>query len=87
MRPGAYTDVIFETSVASRLSIPSEAILKSMRGDFVVIAMGNGRFIPKEIRTGIQSNDRTEIKKGLDEGERVVAVSYTHLTLPTIYSV
>ena len=43
-----------------------------MRGDFVVIAMGNGRFIPKEIRTGIQSNDRTEIKKGLDEGERVV---------------
>ena len=72
LRPGAYTDVIFETSVASRLSIPSEAILKSMRGDFVVIAMGNGRFIPKEIRTGIQSNDRTEIKKGLDEGERVV---------------
>ena len=72
LRPGAYTDALFETETTMRLSISSEAILKSMKGDFVIIAMGDGRFHPRKIRTGIQSNERTEVKNGLNEWERVV---------------
>ena len=75
LKPGAYADVIFETDVDMRLSIPSEAILKSSRGDFVIIAQDKGRFLPRNIQTGIQSDGRSEVTKGLSEGERVVVSS------------
>ena len=34
-----------------------------------------------------ENGDGEEEKENVDGGEVVVAVSYTHLTLPTIYSV
>ena len=58
-----------------RLSIPSEAILKSSRGDFVIIAQDKGRFLPRNIQTGIQSDGRSEVTKGLSEGECVLVSS------------
>lgn len=75
LKPGAYADVVFETNVDMRLSIPSEAILKSSRGDFVIIAQDKGRFLPRNIQTGIQSDGRSEVTKGLSEGESVLVSS------------
>ena len=51
--PGAYADVEFETGVERRLSIPSDAILKSKDGDFIVLAQSDGRFEPRKILTGL----------------------------------
>nr|VFJ57106.1 MAG: membrane fusion protein, Cu(I)/Ag(I) efflux system [Candidatus Kentron sp. DK] len=72
LRPGAYADVVFETNIDKRLGIPSEAVLKSSEGDFVVMALGEGRFQPRKIKTGIRNKGRTEIADGLTEGETVV---------------
>nr|VFK79239.1 MAG: membrane fusion protein, Cu(I)/Ag(I) efflux system [Candidatus Kentron sp. SD] len=72
LRPGAYADVVFETDIDKRLGIPSEAILKSSQGDFVVAALGEGRFQPRKVETGIRNKGRTEIMDGLTEGETVV---------------
>ena len=39
----------------------------------VVIAAENNRFTPVEVETGREADGRTEILKGLQEGEHVVA--------------
>lgn len=72
LKPGAYADVEFETGVEPRLSIPSDAILKSKDGDFVVVALGNGRFQPRKILAGLKYKGRTEVLDGLSEGDNVV---------------
>lgn len=74
-KPGAYVDVNFSTNVEQRLAIPSEAILKSSDGDYVVVALGAGKFQPKRVHTGIHNQGKTEILHGLDEGEEVVVSS------------
>ena len=75
LKPGAYADVDFETDVAKRLSIPSESILKSSEGDFVVVADGNGRFQPRNIQVGIHNKGRTEVLSGIKDGDEIVVSS------------
>lgn len=72
LKPGAYADVEFETGVERRLSIPSDAILKSKDGDFVVVAQHDGRFQPRKILTGLKYKSRTEVLEGLSENDKVV---------------
>lgn len=75
LKPGAYTDVLFETDPENRLSVPSEAVLRSSEGDFVIIALGEGRFQSQKIRTGIHNKGRTEVVHGLDAGNTIVVSS------------
>jgi Cu(I)/Ag(I) efflux system membrane fusion protein len=74
-RPGSYTDVTFETISVKRLAIPSEAILRSSDGDYVVIALSEGRFQSRKIKTGIRNKGRTQILAGINEGEEIVVSS------------
>lgn len=71
-KPGAYVDVEFETDVAMRLSVPGDAILKSKDGDFAVVALGDGRFEPRPVLTGLRYKNRTEILEGLSVNDEVV---------------
>ena len=75
LKPGAYADVVFETNIEKRLSIPSEAILKSSDGDFVVVALGEGKFQPRKIEVGITSKGHTEILSGAKKGDDIVVSS------------
>ncbi len=72
LKPGAYADIEFETDVKPRLSVPSDAVLKSKEGDFVVIDLGEGRFQPRSIKTGLKYKSRTEIVDGLSDNDKVV---------------
>ncbi len=72
IKPGAYADIEFETGVKRRLSIPSDAILKSKDGDFVVVAIREGRFQPRKILSGLRYKGRTEILKGLKDNDNIV---------------
>ncbi len=72
IKPGAYADIEFETGVKRRLSIPSDAILKSKDGDFVVVALEKGRFQPRKVTTGLRYKGRTEILKGLKDNDNIV---------------
>ena len=75
LKPGAYADVVFESNIDKRLSIPSEAILKSSEGDFVVVALGGGKFQPRKVETGIHSKAHIEVTRGLEAGETIVVSS------------
>ena len=77
LRPGAYADIVFAVDTtetpASRISVPSQAILRDSRGAHVIVALGEGRFEPRDITIGSSLRGRTEILSGLTEGERIVA--------------
>ena len=55
-----------------RLVVPQSAVLNS--GDRQVVFMdgGDGRFEPREVKIGAQTDGRVEILSGLKAGERIV---------------
>jgi len=72
LRPGAYADVAFEVGTDERLAVPSEAILKSGGGRYVIASLGKGRFEPRAVKTGLSSGKWTEISGEIAPGEDIV---------------
>ena len=72
LRPGAYADVSFEFGSQPRLAVPSEAILRDLNGAHVIMAMGEGRFMPMTVKTGLVAGGMTEIVEGLEPGDAIV---------------
>lgn len=71
LRPGAWVDV----SVAARpqrvLAIPRSAVIRTGKGDRVMLARGGGHFMPVAVETGIENGDFVEIADGLAQGAQV----------------
>ena len=55
------------------LIVPSEAVIRTGKRDLVMVAGGEGRFRPVEVTVGREAGGSTEIRKGLAEGDQVVA--------------
>ncbi len=73
LRAGMFATVVFEpVAVHEALTVPSLAVLRTGQRDVVVVDLGAGRFEPRPVTLGHEGNGHTEIKSGLDEGERVV---------------
>ena len=72
IRPGSFADVAFEIDAEPRLAVKSEAVLTSERGAFVVVAIGEGRFEPRLVETGLVSGGWTEVRQGVTVGEKIV---------------
>ena len=72
IRPGSYADVSFQVDAEDRVAVPSEAVLQSGEGKYVVVSLGEGRFEPRAIETGLVTGRWTEIAKGVQEGEDIV---------------
>jgi membrane fusion protein, copper/silver efflux system len=47
-------------------------VIQTGRRSVVIVAQGDGKFAPVEVETGVEANGRTEIRKGLEAGQRVV---------------
>lgn len=73
LKPNMYADVtLFAEAKPNVLSIPTQALIRSSKGDYVIVSLGDGQFEIRAITTGIESGDRVEILSGLKEGENVV---------------
>lgn len=74
LKPGMYANVEIESSpVESVVAVPIEAVLFSGERNLVFVSLGEGRFAPRDVTTGIESGDGYyEVKEGLSEGEVVV---------------
>lgn len=72
LRPGAFADVAFEVGSEQRLAVPSEAILKSGAGRYVVASLGGGRFEPRAVKTGVISGRWTEVSGEIEPGDEIV---------------
>jgi Cu(I)/Ag(I) efflux system membrane fusion protein len=74
--PGLFVQMQFMDMRAEKsLLIPTEAVIQTGRRTVVMVAEDNGRFRPTEVEIGIESGGQTEIKRGLQAGQRVVVSS------------
>jgi Cu(I)/Ag(I) efflux system membrane fusion protein len=73
LRPGMYAQVALGGDTRAGLLVPSEAVIRTGTRDIVMLAKGDGRYHPAEVRTGREGGGQTEILEGLAVGEKVVA--------------
>ncbi len=72
LKPGMYATLDFGAAAQSALLVPAEAVIQTGVRAVVIVAEGDGRFRPVEVETGRDSDGMTQIRKGLQAGQRVV---------------
>ncbi|MEC5216742.1 Cu(I)/Ag(I) efflux system membrane fusion protein [Actimicrobium sp. GrIS 1.19] len=71
--PGMFATLTFSGGAGAQvLLIPSEAVIQTGTRSIVMLAQGDGKFAPVEIRTGAESNGQTIVTQGLTAGQKVV---------------
>jgi membrane fusion protein, copper/silver efflux system len=74
--PGMFVNMQFmDMRTEKSLLIPTEAVIQTGKRVVVMLSEDKGKFRPVEVETGIESNGQTEIKRGLQAGQRVVVSS------------
>ena len=74
--PGMFVTMQFMDMRAEKsLLVPTEAIIQTGTRTVVMLAEDNGAFRPVDVQIGIESGGQTEIKRGLQAGQRVVVSS------------
>lgn len=71
--PGMFATLNF--TPASRkevLTVPTEAVIRTGRRSVVMLAQGDGKFLPVDVEIDREANGKTEITKGLEAGQQVV---------------
>ncbi|RJP22624.1 MAG: efflux RND transporter periplasmic adaptor subunit [Candidatus Abyssobacteria bacterium SURF_5] len=76
LRPQMFATVTF-TPVAAKgtVLVPGSAVLHSGERDVVVLDIGGGRFEPREVTLGLQGDNKYQVLKGLEGGEKIVTSS------------
>jgi membrane fusion protein, copper/silver efflux system len=74
LKPDMYARVEFSAQHGPHevLTVPNSAVLDTGLKKMVLIALGAGRFEPRAIETGMQTEDYTEVLSGLTAGDTVV---------------
>ncbi|WP_310599214.1 efflux RND transporter periplasmic adaptor subunit [Desulfobulbus sp.] len=74
LKPAMYAQVaIAAAAAAETLTIPASAVLNSGREQTVFVALGQGRFAPRQVTCGLRDDQGfIQILSGLDQGEAVV---------------
>ena len=71
--PGMFAQVSFAPATHKDvLLVPSEAVISTGKRTVVIVAQGDGKFAPVDVRVGLDSNGQTEIRSGLQAGQKVV---------------
>jgi Cu(I)/Ag(I) efflux system membrane fusion protein len=73
LRPNMFARVVINgAAIDNIVHVPREAVIRGGTSNRVVVDLGDGSFQSREISIGIESGDRVAIRRGLNEGERVV---------------
>ena len=77
LKPNMYANAFISSSLpGTRVVIPNQAVIRSGLRNLVFISLGNGKFMPREVKLGVLGqNDMIEIISGLNEGNVVVTSS------------
>jgi Cu(I)/Ag(I) efflux system membrane fusion protein len=78
LRPGMYVTARLAPASTQRLTVPLTAVLPTGTRQLVFVNRGDGRFVPRDVQTGVRSDSLVEIVSGLKPGDEVVA-SATYL--------
>jgi Cu(I)/Ag(I) efflux system membrane fusion protein len=71
--PGMFVSVNLAPAAGeSMLLVPSEAVIQTGKRSVVIVAVGDGKFAATDVDVGLERDGRTEIRKGLAAGQKVV---------------
>jgi membrane fusion protein, copper/silver efflux system len=74
--PGMFVTMDFmDMRPRKSLLVPSEAVIQTGKRTVVMLAEEGGHFRPVDVQAGIESGGQTEIKSGLQAGQKVVISS------------
>ncbi|GER15427.1 efflux RND transporter periplasmic adaptor subunit [Variovorax boronicumulans] len=73
LTPGMLLRLQVTGPASTRLVVPSEAVIRTGKRAVVIVRKADGAFEPRDVSTGADLGDDTEIVSGLSEGEQVVA--------------
>lgn len=73
LTPGMLLRLQVAGPASSRLVVTSEAVIRTGRRAVVIVRKADGAFEPRDVSTGADLGDDTEVVSGLAEGEQVVA--------------
>jgi Cu(I)/Ag(I) efflux system membrane fusion protein len=72
LRPEMIGEVVLRGTTREGLKIPSDAVVPTGTTQVVFVALGDGRFQPREVRLGESDGRSVEVTSGLKAGEQVV---------------
>jgi membrane fusion protein, copper/silver efflux system len=72
LRPDMFVDVALGIEFPSSVAVPVDAVLDSGLRKTVFVDRGEGNFEPRQVETGWRFDDRVQIVRGLEAGERIV---------------
>jgi membrane fusion protein, copper/silver efflux system len=73
LKPGMFVTVsLMPVARNEALVVPSEAVIQTGARKVVIVAQGEGKFAPVEVEIGLEADGETEIRKGLEPGQKVV---------------
>ena len=73
LKPNMFAKVaIYGGAKKELITVPTEALIRTGKEQRVIMALGEGRFAPRDVVAGMESGGYIEIKKGLKVGEEVV---------------
>ncbi len=73
LKPGMWADVNLRPVVSRKaLVVPVDAVIRTGKRNFVILALGGGHFGPQEIKLGAQAGNEYEVLAGIKEGDSVV---------------
>ena len=71
--PGMFVTVAFTPAARKEaLLVPTEAVIRTGSRSVVIVADGEGKFVPVDVEIGAESEGRSEIRNGLEAGQKVV---------------
>ena len=74
--PEMYVDVDLASGPTEPvLSVPESAVIDTGTRQIVIIDKGDGRFEPREVKTGVRGDELVEIREGVEEGNQVVVAA------------
>lgn len=72
LKPEMFGEVVLEGRDREGLIIPADAVIHTGTRDVVFVALGEGRFAPREVQLGVRSGTEVEVRGSLEAGQEVV---------------
>ncbi len=72
LKPEMFGEVTLQGATRKGLRVPADAVIDSGTKNVVFVALGDGKFQPREVQLGDSDGDHVEVVKGLSAGEQVV---------------
>jgi len=73
LKAGMFATLAFSEGTGTKaLLVPSEAVIRTGARSLVIVAEGEGRFRQQDVEIGFDSGGKSEVRKGLVAGDKVV---------------